>query len=112
MLDTEQATRYREIRRLGAGGMAMVTLAEDTVLGRPVALERVYGAGDPRGISRSRLRIRRAETLADSGSGTATVALETASVQTDRMEQCSGTAQTVRIGAGGWVVDGVAINCP
>jgi serine/threonine protein kinase len=74
MPDTEQATRYREVRRLGAGGMATVTLAEATVLGQPVALE-------------------------------------TASVQTDRTEQCSGTAQTVRIRAGGWVVDGVAINC-
>ena len=52
MPNTEQAARYREIRRLGAGGMATVTLAEDTVLGRQVALKRVYGAGDSRGILR------------------------------------------------------------
>jgi eukaryotic-like serine/threonine-protein kinase len=52
MPDTDQATRYREIRRLGAGGMATVTLAQDTVLDRPVALKRVYGAGDPRGLLR------------------------------------------------------------
>ena len=52
MPDTEQATRYREIRRLGAGGMATVTLAQDTVLDRPVALKRVYGAGDPQGLLR------------------------------------------------------------
>ncbi|HYB29872.1 MAG TPA: hypothetical protein VEF89_24905 [Solirubrobacteraceae bacterium] len=52
MREAERASRYREIRRLGAGGMATVTLAEDTVLGRSVALKRVHGAGDPRGISR------------------------------------------------------------
>ena len=52
MPGTEQETRYREIRRLGAGGMAKVTLAEDTVLGRQVALKRVYASGDPHGILR------------------------------------------------------------
>ena len=52
MPDTEQAARYREIRRLGVGGMATVTLAEDTVLGRPVALKRVHSAGDDRGMLR------------------------------------------------------------
>jgi serine/threonine protein kinase len=52
MPNTERATRYREIRRLGAGGMATVTLAEDTLLGRPVALKRVYGMGDPREMLR------------------------------------------------------------
>jgi serine/threonine protein kinase len=48
----EQASRYHEIRRLGGGGMAGVTLAEDTVLGRPVALKRVYSTGDPRHVER------------------------------------------------------------
>jgi eukaryotic-like serine/threonine-protein kinase len=52
MPGTEQAARYREIRRLGAGGMAKVTLAEDTVLGREVALKRVYATGDSQGILR------------------------------------------------------------
>ncbi|MBV9413392.1 MAG: serine/threonine protein kinase, partial [Solirubrobacterales bacterium] len=52
MPEIQRATRYREIKRLGAGGMARVTLAEDTVLGRPVALKRVYGAGDPHGMLR------------------------------------------------------------
>ena len=52
MATTGQGPRYREIRRLGAGGMATVTLAEDTVLGRPVALKKVHSYGDSRGILR------------------------------------------------------------
>src|SRR5437588_626300 len=52
MPSTERGTRYREIKRLGAGGMATVTLAEDTVLGRPVALKRVYRTGDRRHMLR------------------------------------------------------------
>ncbi|HSC03832.1 MAG TPA: serine/threonine-protein kinase [Solirubrobacteraceae bacterium] len=52
MPNAEQATRYRHIKRLGVGGMATVSLAEDTVLGRPVALKRVHSAGDDRGMLR------------------------------------------------------------
>jgi eukaryotic-like serine/threonine-protein kinase len=52
MASIEQGTRYREIKRLGAGGMATVTLAEDTVLGRSVALKRVYRTGDRRHMLR------------------------------------------------------------
>ncbi|HKO27435.1 MAG TPA: serine/threonine-protein kinase, partial [Solirubrobacteraceae bacterium] len=52
MASTEQGNRYREIKRLGAGGMATVSLAEDTVLGRSVALKRVYRTGDRRDMLR------------------------------------------------------------
>jgi eukaryotic-like serine/threonine-protein kinase len=62
MPGTEQAARYREIRRLGAGGMAKVTLAEDTVLGRQVALKRLYAASDSQGI----LRLKREALLSAS----------------------------------------------
>jgi eukaryotic-like serine/threonine-protein kinase len=49
--------RYRSIATLGAGGMASVVLAEDTILGRQVALKRLHPAAvDPRGL----LRLRRA----------------------------------------------------
>ncbi|HET6867004.1 MAG TPA: serine/threonine-protein kinase [Solirubrobacteraceae bacterium] len=59
MASTEQGTRYRVIRRLGAGGMATVSLAEDTVLGRSVALKRVYRTGDRRDM----LRLKREATV-------------------------------------------------
>jgi tetratricopeptide (TPR) repeat protein len=42
--DALLAGRYRVMDRLGAGGMATVFLAEDTVLGRRVAVKRLHGA--------------------------------------------------------------------
>lgn len=52
----------------------------------------------------------RAETIAGSNPDTATVSLETTAVQTDRTQQCSGTARTLRTNAG-WVLNGISINC-
>jgi serine/threonine protein kinase len=46
--------RYRFIARLGSGGMSAVTLAEDTVLGRRVALKRMSGGQEDRGLLRLR----------------------------------------------------------
>ena len=46
--------RYRLISRIGSGGMATVDLAEDTLLGRRVALKRMGGTVDVRGLSRLR----------------------------------------------------------
>ena len=47
--------RYGTISPLGAGGMASVVLAEDTLLGRRVALKRMHmSAADARGLLRLR----------------------------------------------------------
>jgi hypothetical protein len=47
-------SRYRDISTLGSGGMATVVLAQDTLLGREVALKRMHTAADPSGTSRLR----------------------------------------------------------
>jgi len=46
--------RYRHIATLGSGGMATVELAQDTLLGRQVALKRINTPGDRRRLSRLR----------------------------------------------------------
>lgn len=51
---TTNLDRYQHISALGSGGMATVVLAEDTVLGREVALKRMKVSDDERGLSRLR----------------------------------------------------------
>ncbi len=51
---TSKLQRYRHLSTLGRGGMATVSLAEDTVLGRRVALKRMTAQDDPRGLLRLR----------------------------------------------------------
>ncbi len=47
-------TRYRPQGKIASGGMATVSLAEDTVLGRLVALKRLRGTASQSGVSRLR----------------------------------------------------------
>jgi serine/threonine protein kinase len=51
---TGDLARYRIISKLGSGGMATVDLAEDTLLGRQVALKRMIGEVDDPGLTRLR----------------------------------------------------------
>lgn len=46
------AGRYRLLDRLGAGGMAVVFLAEDTVLGRRVAVKRLRSSAPAESVRR------------------------------------------------------------
>ena len=52
------AQRYRTIRRLGAGGMATVVLAEDERLGRLVAIKRLHGESTEEVVRRFRREAR------------------------------------------------------
>ena len=54
MTATGELARYRIISKLGSGGMATVDLAEDTLLGRRVALKRMSGEADVPGLTRLR----------------------------------------------------------
>ncbi|MBV9309623.1 MAG: protein kinase [Solirubrobacterales bacterium] len=47
-------SRYRDIKTLGSGGMATVVLAEDTLLGREVALKQLAAQADVRALLRLR----------------------------------------------------------
>ncbi|HLI59663.1 MAG TPA: serine/threonine-protein kinase [Solirubrobacteraceae bacterium] len=95
-------TRYREIRQLGAGGMGTVILAEDSVLGRPVALKRVPGRGDPR----SALRLKREALVGASLNHPNLVSVYDALIQDDGdvvivMEYVEGQTLAERIRASG-----------
>ena len=54
MPGTSKLARYRYIRTLGAGGMGIVSLAQDTMLGRSVALKRISSMGGDHALVRLR----------------------------------------------------------
>ncbi len=54
MSTATELERYRRISMLGSGGMSTVVLAEDTLLGRRVALKRLHPMEDAQGGSRLR----------------------------------------------------------
>src|SRR5215203_1662633 len=55
--------RFRTIRRLGAGGMGSVVLAEDEILGRLVAIKRLHPGSGPELLQRFRQEMRIAASL-------------------------------------------------
>jgi serine/threonine protein kinase len=69
--DPAKLDRYRDVRILGTGGMGTVSLAEDTILGRQVALKRVTAAAGASGM----LRLRREALVGASVSHTNLVSI-------------------------------------
>jgi serine/threonine protein kinase len=62
----------------------------------------------------SRVRVitfHEARTLAGSNSSAATVALQTTAVLADRTQSCGGTARTLRVQSGVWLLDHISISC-
>jgi hypothetical protein len=56
------------------------------------------------------IRFHQAETVHE-GSSTAEVALNTTAVLIDKTQHCTGTAQTIRVAAGPWLLDHISISC-
>ena len=62
----------------------------------------------------SRVRVitfHEARTLTGSSSSAATVALQTTAVLADKTQSCGGTARTLRVQSGSWLLDHISISC-
>jgi hypothetical protein len=68
-----------------------------------------YAAFEGQMTSVRSIAFHRVDTLQDT-SDTATVAVRTTSIGTDRTQQCWGTVRTVQQ-AGAWLLDGISIHC-
>lgn len=91
---------YRVIDKLGSGGMGEVYLAEDTRLGRKVALKTVSGGGSPEARSRLRHEARAAAALNHPNIAAIYDVIEDASEMYIVMEYVEGAtlAQRIRYG--------------
>src|SRR5215207_6977640 len=91
--DTMVDGRYRIIRRLGSGGMADVYCAEDTQLGREVALKVLYRryAEDSEFVE----RFRREASAAASGTAPTTSRWSSSTAATSS-RSCANTARSSR----------------
>ncbi len=108
---TDDVARYREIERLGIGGMATVTLAEDTMLRRRVALKRVHADGDAHAI----LRLRREALVGASLSHPNLVSVYDVEIREDGdlvivMEYVAGQTLRDAIGGSGGLPQGLALE--
>ena len=69
-----------------------------------------YGSFSAQQSAVRSITFHRAQMLASREANAATVAVQTKSVQSTRMQECGGSVRTVRTTAG-WLLDGISIAC-
>ena len=94
------AGRFRVIRRLGAGAMASVVLAEDVELGRRLAIKRMHADASDDGAPRFRREMRVAASLSHPNLVTLFDAVESEGAVLLVMECVDGPTLARRMGDG------------